>query len=61
MTNYCKMFEEYLPCCDIKIRYQMSITIYNIDAFDGLVNPFSYCPFCGNKIKLTKEWREQNI
>ena len=54
------MFEEYLPCCDIKILYQMQITVKNIDAFEDLANPFSYCPFCGNRMKLTKEWREQN-
>tara|TARA_Y100000004_G_C8749455_1_gene341735 strand:- start:1 stop:168 length:168 start_codon:yes stop_codon:yes gene_type:complete len=54
------MFEEYLTCCDVKIRYQLSLTAHNINAFEDLANPFSYCPFCGNRIVMTKEWREQN-
>lgn len=54
------MYEEDLLCCDIKIFYQMHITPKTIDALPDLANPFSYCPFCGNRIKMTKEWRERN-
>ena len=54
------MHEEHLICCNIKILYQLHFNIKNIDAINDLMNPFSYCPFCGNKIRLSKEWREEN-
>jgi len=56
------MYEEELPCCGkLKIKYQIHLTITSQEDLLMGMDGFSFCPFCGKRISLSNEWREENI